>query len=240
MDGFSYHNIFDTKGIEYLVIILFLALLVPFMVILNRKVSFRKQIRHVVGVLTGSTLKVPQGVYHNRNHTWAHLAKSGVASIGLDDLLLHLTGAIRLSFLKQPGETIRKGEPLAELHHDGKLLRVCAPVSGTVIGHNIALNENPGLLPEDPYNEGWICKIKPSDWKRETAGDFLGESASEWVSSELVRFRDFLSASWPKYNPEASMVTLQDGGELRDHILTELPEELWLDFQREFLEQKEL
>ncbi len=239
MDGFSYHNIFDTKGIEYMIIIVFLALLVPFMVILNRKVSIRKQLRHVVGVLTGSSLTVPQGVYLNRNHTWAHLAKSGVASIGLDDLLLHITGAIRLNFLKQPGESIRKGEPMAELHHEGKYLRIYAPVSGKIVGHNTALSENPDLLPEDPYNEGWIYKIKPSDWKKDTAGDYLAESASRWVSSELSRFRDFLAVSLPKYSPEVSTVTLQDGGELRDHILTELPGELWQDFQREFLEQKE-
>ena len=39
MDGFSYSDIFATKGIEYLIIISFLALLVPFWIILNKQVK---------------------------------------------------------------------------------------------------------------------------------------------------------------------------------------------------------
>jgi glycine cleavage system H protein len=239
MDGFSYHNIFETKGMEYLIIILFLALLIPFSIILNRKVKIKKQLQHVMGILTSSLLKVPQGVFYSRNHTWAHLAKSGIASVGLDDLLLHITGATRLNYLKNAGESIQKGDPMAVLDHEGKQLVIHAPISGTIVGNNASLLENPDLLHEDPYETGWIYKIKPARWREETGSLYLAETATEWSQKELERFKDFLSVNLAKYSPEASMITLQDGGELRDHLLTEMPAELWKDFQREFLERDE-
>jgi glycine cleavage system H protein len=240
MDGFSYHNIFDTKGIEYLIIIAFLILLVPFMIILNRRVKIQQSLRHVMGILTTGVLRIPQGVYYNGSHIWAHLAKSGIASIGLDDLLLHITGATHMNYLKKPGETIMKGEAMAELHHDGKVLKLYAPITGTVAGTNEALTENPQILQEDPYDAGWLYKIRPARWKAETGQYYLAESATEWSKKELERFKDFLAINLPRYSPEASMITLQDGGELRDHVMREMPGELWKDFQREFLDQKEI
>jgi glycine cleavage system H protein len=45
MDGFSYTNIFETKGIEYLMIIAFMLILVPFWITLNRKAGKKKGIK---------------------------------------------------------------------------------------------------------------------------------------------------------------------------------------------------
>lgn len=45
MDGFSYHNIFETKGLEYLAIVVFFAILIPFWMILNKQVKISKEIQ---------------------------------------------------------------------------------------------------------------------------------------------------------------------------------------------------
>lgn len=235
MDGFSYYNIFETKGLEYLIIITFLALLVPFTILLNRRIRTKRQFADAMGGLTTGILKIPQGVYYSKNHTWTHLAKSGIASIGLDDLLLHLTGRLSIRYLKLPGEQIAKGEIMSEVDHEGKSLKIFSPVSGTVTATNTELTEDPMQMNEDPFNSGWICKIKPSNWKAETSSYYLAGAAIDWSDKELLRFRDFLAFSMPKYSPEISMVALQDGGELRDHLLADLPAGLWEDFQQQFL-----
>jgi len=49
------------------------------------------------------------------------------------------------------------------------------------------------------------------------------------------RLKEFLSSSVNKYSPETSMAILQDGGELCDQPLSELPAEVWQDFQKSFL-----
>jgi glycine cleavage system H protein len=236
MDGFSYTNIFETKGIEYLAIIAFLILLIPFWIVLNKQVRLGKRIQHALGALSAGILRIPQGIFFSKNHTWAHLERSGSASIGLDDLLMHITGEMHFRSLKDPGESVRKGEILAEFEQEGKKLRVYSPLSGEILRVNGSLAGNPELLNEDPYGAGWLYRIKPSDWRSETASFFVAGETNKWLESELTRFRDFLAHSAMKYAPGDRMVVLQDGGELRDQSLSTMPRELWTDFQKEFLD----
>ena len=71
---------------------------------------------------------------------------------------------------------------------------------------------------------------------KETQTYYLAEKATEWSKKEFVRFKDFLSAgAMAKYSSEPPMVLLQDGGEIRENVLSELPNEVWEDFQEEFL-----
>ncbi len=235
MDGFTYTNIFDTKGIEYLIVIAFLLLLIPFWLALNKRVKTRERIHKALGVLSASMLRIPQGIFYSKNHTWAYLEKSGVARIGLDDLLLHITGEVSVSHCKSPGETVKKGDLLAEIDHKGKSLNIYSPISGEVISANSVLSVNRELLNADPYGNGWIYNIKPSDWVAEISSLFLAGNATDWLKRELVRYKDFLAMSMPKYSPETSMVMLQDGGELVENSLSEMPQEIWQDFQKEFL-----
>jgi len=235
MDGFSYNNIFDTKGIEYLVIIAFFLLLIPFWLILNKKVQIKEQLRKALGVLSAGILKVPQGIFYSKNHTWAYLQKSGIAKVGLDDLLLHITGEVKIHELKSAGETINKGEGLAEINQQGRSLKVFSPISGKLVGSNPVLAENQGLLNQDPYGKGWLFDIKPSNWIAEIPSCYLAEEATEWFGKELDRYKDFLAMNIGKYSPETSFATLQDGGELIDNSLSDLPEGMWNDFQTEFL-----
>ncbi len=239
MDGFSYLNIFETKGTEYLFIIAFLLLLIPFWITLNRQVKKTRHLEKVLGTLTANILKIPQGLLFSANHTWTHMERSGNARIGLSDLLMHITGKVNFSTLKQPGDLIRKGELLAEADQGAKHLKIYSPVSGKITETNPTLGSEPGLVNMDPYGKGWICKIKPTRWKAETAGYYLAEDATQWLNMELVRYKDFLATELGKFSPAPSAVVLQDGGELRDNSLSELPNELWQDFQAAFLTPKE-
>jgi len=234
MEQFTYHNIFATKGIEYIAIIAFLALLIPFWVLLNKPAKTRN-IRKALGVLSASILRIPQGLFFSKNHTWTHMDRSGSAKVGLDDLLLHITGEVKFKNLKSPGETIKKGELLTEIDQNGKILQVLSPISGKILSTNENLNENPDMLIADPYGLGWVYKIKPTNWIAETNSYYLADEATEWSAKELARFKDFVAGSLRNHSPEPSLLVLQDGGELRDNALSEMPAEIWLDFQKSFL-----
>jgi glycine cleavage system H protein len=240
MEGFSYNNIFETKGIEYLAIIAFFAILIPFWLLLNKQVKNKKQLQKSLGNLSPNSLQIPQGLFFSRFHTWTHLERSGVAKVGLDDLLVHITGEVKLSRIIDSGERIKKGDFLAEIVQNDKRLKIYSPISGEIIEANSVLIKNPELLNEDPYQKGWMYKIKPTSWVTDTQSYFLAEDASLWASQELVRFKDFLAGSIGKYSPDPTAVILQDGGELRDQPLSELPDEVWQDFQQDFLSKKVL
>jgi len=235
MDGFSYNNIFETKGIEYLIIIAFLLLIIPFWYTINRKTALAKQLKNVFGALSSNMLRVPKGLFYSNNHTWSYLEKSGNARIGLDDFLLHVTGEVKFNCLKNPGDKVIKGELLAEIEQNGKQLKINSPLTGLIISGNTFLTETPGMVNEDPYGEGWLYKMKPSEWISETSSYYLADEAIAWSKKEFERFKDFMAETVKKYTPETSMLILQDGGELCDRPLSELPDEVWKDFQKSFL-----
>lgn len=236
MNQFSYSDIFATKGIEYLVVITFLALLIPFWLILNKKTNVANRIHQMLGTLSAKILRIPQGLFYSNNHTWLFMEKSGAAKVGLDDLLLHITGEVKLSNLRSPGEMINKGDLLTDIHQNGKNLRILSPVSGKILELNTIMNESPNTLNIDPYGNGWIYKIKPSNWISDVKSCHFADEATNWSTTELERFKDFLSVSMKNYSPETSMVILQDGGEICDHSLSTLPDPIWKDFEKEFLD----
>jgi glycine cleavage system H protein len=236
MEGFSIVDIYDTKGMEYIFVIVYLLLLIVFWKVAKNPQRVYQQIREVFHTLSAKILRIPQGIYFNRNHTWTHLDKSGAAKVGLDDFLQHVVGNVRITNLKNRGESIKKGDLLAAIKQDEKVLKVYSPISGEVLETNSTLLENPDLINTNPYDQGWIYQVKPSNWMKETQSYLLAEKATEWSKKELVRFKDFLSVgAMRKFSSEPSMVLLQDGGEIRENVLSELPDEVWEDFQEEFL-----
>ncbi len=236
MDEFTYTNIFDTKGVEYLIIIGFLLLIIPFWIFINKPLMLKAKIRETFNALSENILKIPQGIFYSKNHTWAHLERSGLAKIGMDDLLLHLTGKIEIAELKISGEKITKGDIIAEISQNEKRLKIASPISGEIQSVNTLLRENSEVLNEDPYGKGWVYLIKPDQWVEETKSCFLAEDANEWVKKELRRFKDFVAMSVEKYSPESAMLIMQEGGELSDNPLSEMPKEVWNDFQEQFLD----
>ena len=238
MEAYTYSNLFDTKGIEYIIIIFFLLLLIPIWIVVSRKSEVVRQIRQKVSVLTAGILRIPQGLFFSRNHTWLYLEKSGQARIGIDDFLIRVVGKVQVSPLKSPGDKIKKGEVMAILEQNGKQLHVHSPVSGEMAEVNTVIAENGEMLISDPYNEGWLLSVKPDNWKSETSGLYLAEEASRWITNELQRMKDFLSVALAKHAGASPEIVFQEGGEIQANLLEELEAEIWNDFQKEFLDER--
>jgi glycine cleavage system H lipoate-binding protein len=186
-------------------------------------------------LLNEKSLQAPGGIFFDKGHTWAYLEKDGSVRVGIDDFMQHVTGPLTRIMMKESGEKIRKGEPLCTLVRKGKQLILYAPVSGTITEFNSTLSFNPLVLNSSPYNEGWIYRIEPSNWIREMGLLTMGEKYRSWLSSEIRRLKDFLSQALTHGMTELSPVVLQDGGEIRDHILAEMSPEVWEDFQTKFI-----
>ncbi|MBI9067665.1 MAG: glycine cleavage system protein H [Salinivirgaceae bacterium] len=236
MEGFTYNNIFQTKGIEYIIIIVFLLLFIPFWIIVNKQKGITELIQKSVGILNAAVLRIPKGIFYSKNHTWAFLEKSGLAEVGIDDWLLHLTGNAKLKQLKIAGDMVKKGELITEIINNGKVLRMYSPISGKIQEINPLAYDSLQLISDEPYTDGWLYKLEPTNWKADTKLFYFGNEAKNWLNQELTRFKDFVSISLSENTPLASMVVLQEGGELLDHALSELPKAVWNDFQKEFLD----
>jgi glycine cleavage system H protein len=237
MESFYRVDIFDTKGIEYLFVIGYLIILIVFWNLAGKPERTARRLNDAVSRLSAGMLSIPQGIFHSRFHTWTHLDESGVARVGLDDFLQHITGDVKFTVLKHPDEMINKGDLMTQIDQDGKCLKIYSPITGKILASNPALDEHPETFKEDPYKKGWIYKIKPVNWMHETNSYLLAEDATSWAVKEMSRFKDFLTgATMRKYSSEPSMVLLQDGGEVRENILSELPADVWMNFQEQFLD----
>ncbi|MDZ7740767.1 MAG: hypothetical protein U5Q03_03200 [Bacteroidota bacterium] len=173
MDGYTYHNIFATKGIEYLVVIAFLLIIVPFWIVVKRRRSIVTQLNETLGILSTIFLSIPQGYYYARNHMWAFLERSGMARVGIDDFLVNVVGQAEIRQFAAEKDFIRKGELMAEIVNGDKKLQLIAPISGRISKRNELEGRGVENVSSDPYSSGWFYEIKPSKWKAETSLTFL-------------------------------------------------------------------
>lgn len=234
MDAFSYTNIFQTKGIEYIIIIAFLILIIPFWQIITRPVVQQK-IKEVIGFLSEKILQIPKGLQYSRNHTWAQLKRDGEAVVGIDDLLNHLVGEVKIDPVRESGDIIKKGDKIADLLKGDKKLELFSPISGKLLSYNTMLLNDPSLLNSEPYDKGWLAYIEPQSWIKESSGFVTGEDAVKWESEEFVKFKDFMAKTTQLQGSNNEKVIMQEGGEIIDNPLAELPQAIWTEFQKQFL-----
>ncbi|MEI6681110.1 MAG: substrate-binding domain-containing protein [Bacteroidota bacterium] len=180
---------------------------------------------------------LPKGLYFDKTHTWAFMEQNGSVKVGIDDFIQHITGTITRIEMKNPGEKVKKGDKLLTIIRNGKQLHLYAPVSGTITVHNNALVTDTSMINADPYAGGWVYMIDPANWVRETRFLTMADSYKSWLKDEFSRLRDFFAVALAAHSPEYAYVTMQDGGLLQDHILSDLDPKVWEDFQTKFIDK---
>jgi len=183
-----------------------------------------------------NSVALPNGLYFDKTHTWAFMEKDGLVSIGIDDFLQHITGPITRVEMKKAGEKIMKGELLFSIIQSGKQLNMYAPVSGIIKSQNESLLSNSSFLNQSPYSDGWVYRIEPSNWFKELQLLDMSERYRTWLNAEFSRLKDFMAAILKPESPEYAHVVLQDGGELKEGVLSDFGPEVWEDFQANFLD----
>jgi len=200
-----------------------------------KKTSFSEVVNTVHGVLEQGSVAIPGGIYFDKTHTWAFMEEGGTVRVGIDDFLQHVTGKITRIRMKEEGSKVLKGEAILSIVQNGKQLNLYAPVSGTIVGHNQILDSDSSLINSSPYRNGWIYRIEPTNWIRESQLLFMAEKQREFIKKEFSRLKDFLMNALSGA-PEYSMLLLQDGGEIADGVLSEMGPEVWDDFQTSFID----
>ncbi|MCP4580689.1 MAG: response regulator [candidate division Zixibacteria bacterium] len=107
------------------------------------------------------------------DQSWIVLQESGRVLLGVERSFLHGVGRIQTIFLPSKGDQIRQGSVYFEIFSsDLRAHTVISPLSGTVVELNERVLSNPESLIEDPYGEGWLIKIEPSnfDYERKLLG----------------------------------------------------------------------
>ncbi|NKB47035.1 MAG: glycine cleavage system protein GcvH [Legionellales bacterium] len=99
----------------------------------------------------------------SQTHEWVRLGNEQTIVVGITDHAQHLLGDIVFVELPEVGAQVQAGHELAVVESVKAAADVYSPVSGEVVEINDALTDTPAVINQDPYQEGWLCKIRITD-----------------------------------------------------------------------------
>jgi glycine cleavage system H protein len=103
---------------------------------------------------------IPSDLKYVKSHEWLKLAADGTALIGITDYAQNSLGDITYVQLPKVGAVLKAGDTFGVVESVKAASDVYAPVAGTVLEVNKALDANPETVNQAPYAEGWMLKLK--------------------------------------------------------------------------------
>jgi glycine cleavage system H protein len=112
-------------------------------------------------------MNYPEDLKYTPEHEWAR-QKGGRVIVGITDFAQDQLGDVVYVELPAVGDEIKKGEAFGVVESTKAVSELFAPLSGKVVEVNDPLVETPEIVNDDPYEEGWMIAIEPSDPKELT------------------------------------------------------------------------
>jgi glycine cleavage system H protein len=106
---------------------------------------------------------VPSDRRYAKSHEWVKLNDDGTALVGITDYAQNSLGDITYVQLPKAGAALKAGETFGVVESVKAASDLYAPVSGTVIESNSALDNAPETVNSAPYADGWMLKLKVTD-----------------------------------------------------------------------------
>jgi glycine cleavage system H protein len=107
-------------------------------------------------------MDIPSDLRYSTDHEWARV-EEGRVRIGITDYAQDALGDVVFVEVPEPGTKVERGASFSEVESTKSVSEIYAPVSGTIAEVNAELADSPERLNDDPYGEGWICIIEPTD-----------------------------------------------------------------------------
>ncbi|MGY6499646.1 MAG: glycine cleavage system protein GcvH [Acidimicrobiales bacterium] len=107
-------------------------------------------------------MNIPEELRYSTDHEWARL-EDGRVRIGITDYAQDALGDVVFVDVPEAGRSVTAGESFSEVESTKSVSDIYAPLDGTIVEANADLADAPERVNDDPYGEGWICIIEPSD-----------------------------------------------------------------------------
>lgn len=225
MENYGFIDIYASKGIEYLIVIGFLASFVFFCRYFTaRGVSAGIEAARAE---TAEWFRVPSDVRFHQGHAWMKTEADGLVTVGLDDFSQKLVGAVERVDLPPSGAQLAQGERGWAIAVDGKAVPMLSPVGGEVVAVNPRALRTPDVVNRDPYGAGWLLRVRPARLAADTKGLLAGRLARHWMADTLESLRARSGGS-------AGLV-YQDGGSPVPGIAKALAGDRWEETVRHYL-----
>jgi glycine cleavage system H protein len=126
---------------------------------------------------------IPRNLKYSREHEWVELDSDGLAVVGITDHAQEALGEMVYVEGPEEGQSFTRGDACVVIESVKAASDVYAPVAGELAAFNEKLNDEPELVNQNPYSDGWLIKLRltdPSDLDElldaEAYAQFLAES----------------------------------------------------------------
>ena len=109
-----------------------------------------------------SELNFPDDIRYTKDHEWAKLESDRVR-VGISDYAQDQLGDIVFVELPQMGDIFEKGKEFGTVESVKAVAELYMPIAGEVLTTNTVLEDSPELVNKNPYIDGWMIEIKPSN-----------------------------------------------------------------------------
>ena len=168
----------------------------------------------------------PKGYAFHPGHTWVLDEGRRNALVGMDSFAANLLGKIDRIEVAPLNGWVRQGQRLWTVTHNGLSIDMLSPVEGIIAAVNTKVIQNPNLILEDPYKEGWILMIQSPELGLNLKNLIQGPVVRAWMQSTLDRMGTLIA---PVVAPMA-----QDGGLPIAGLLRRMDPQLQRQMIREF------
>ena len=107
----------------------------------------------------------PEDLKYTSEHEWIRTPgeADGSVRVGITHFAQDSLGDIVFVSLPEVGTQVQAGSPVGELESTKSVSDIYAPVTGTVVARNDALDATPEVVNNDPYGDGWLFEVVPDD-----------------------------------------------------------------------------
>lgn len=118
---------------------------------------------------------LPTDFLYSEEHEWVNtsaVVEGETVRVGITHIAAEALGEIVFVELPEVGTEVEAGEAFGEVESTKSVSDIYAPVSGEIVAVNETLDDNAGLINEDPYGEGWLYEVKVTE-----SGDLMNAEA---------------------------------------------------------------
>ncbi len=108
-------------------------------------------------------MQVPADRRYSTEHEWALVEDDGTVRIGISEFAQHELGDVIYVELPAVGSRVKQKDQMGEIESVKAVSDLFSPVTGEVVEINSEVKSKPELVNEDPYNGGWLVKVRPDD-----------------------------------------------------------------------------
>lgn len=127
---------------------------------------------------------MPDELYYHEEDTWAKVEDDNIR-VGMTDFYQKMAGETTYVDLPFEGDEIAQGDTCGKIQSAKWVGKFVSPVSGEIVEVNQNLEDDCSLINKDPYGEGWIMVVKPSNLTNELNVLFHGADVESWLKQKI-------------------------------------------------------